>query len=371
MGRCPAGRQGAPRPLPPGGRARARRARRAARPVPARRGRVAQPARAVRRDRRARPGARAGRDVLQLGHAQGLRHAGRQLRRRVRRPRPAPRPLRPRIDGRAHAAGLGRPAGRGPRDAAAARVRGALPRPRRRRRAHRAGRRERLEPGAPRAAADGHRPDRPGLLPRHGRLPRRTPAWPRGRARAAGRRAAARRRGHLGRRRADDRARALDPLQLHALALPGRRRAPGRRGRVPAHAAAQQADPRALHRAGLPQARQDRDVPRPDREPDALDGPLRARAGRDRHGHDRVRQAVARLRVQGHPRPLRAAQDEHARRRAGPLRARLAARPRRPHDRGPGVREPRVRALALPARSCSRSSWRPPPRRSSCAASRS
>ena len=76
---------------------------------------------------------------------------------------------------------------------------------------------------------------------------------------------------------------------------------------------------------------------------------LRARARRARPGDDRVHPAFARPGLQGHPRPLRRAQDEHPRRRHGALPVRVPPRPRRTSRRCPGIQAAAAAARPLHA----------------------
>ena len=73
--------------------------------------------------------------------------------------------------------------------------------------------------------------------------------------------------------------------------------------------------------------------------------------GRARPGHDRLHPALPRSGVQGDPRPLRCAEDQHARGRHRALSIRVPARPRRPPGRCAGIQTPAAAARALHARS--------------------
>ena len=71
--------------------------------------------------------------------------------------------------------------------------------------------------------------------------------------------------------------------------------------------------------------------------------------GRARPGDDRLHAALARPGVQGDPRPLRRAEDQHSRRRHGALPVRVPPRPRRPAGRRAGIQAPAPAAGALHA----------------------
>ncbi len=71
--------------------------------------------------------------------------------------------------------------------------------------------------------------------------------------------------------------------------------------------------------------------------------------GRARPGHDRLHAALPRSGVQGDPRPLRRAEDQHSRRRHRALPIRVPPRPRRPPGRCPGIQTPAAAARALHA----------------------
>ncbi len=81
--------------------------------------------------------------------------------------------------------------------------------------------------------------------------------------------------------------------------------------------------------------------------------------GHQGHGHGRLRAAQRRRRVQGHPRRVRAAQDDDPAGRHGALRAGVQARSRGPARGCAGVRAPRVSARSFRSRSCSPSCGRP------------
>ena len=85
---------------------------------------------------------------------------------------------------------------------------------------------------------------------------------------------------------------------------------------VPALADAEQAARRAVHGGRPAQAGQDAVLPRPALPPEALDRQLRRRARHQGHGDAGVHAAVVSLRVQGDPRPLRAAEGHRPRRRS-------------------------------------------------------
>ncbi len=287
------------------------------------------------------PPARAGRDLLQLGHRQAaapqllpqrlhLRASGGEHRiHRERRAGGAAHLPRLLPDARDDARHL---AARGAQLPAAGRVR--EPRSRR-------------APGAggaacPRRAAvravDAARqlPD-PGavvaVLSQQGRLPG---GQDRQRLRrgavcaghpAHGRRQAAHRHGDV------QRGRAADPVQLRPRVLHGRHGDSQRLRRLPAHPDAARAALRAVQRAGAAEAGQEHVLPRLPAPPAALERFLSHRPGHQGHGHAGVRSAQLPVRVQGDQGFLPAAEGHHPRADHGQVPARQAARPRRAHGR--------------------------------------
>ena len=122
---------------------------------------------------------------------------------------------------------------------------------------------------------------------------------------------------------------------------------------------------------GLAPARQDRALPLAAPPPRAQRRPVRDRAGPARHGDVRVHAPGLRRGVQGHPRPLRPAQDGHARRGAREVPARVPARPRRAARGRAAVRGAGVPARTLHARAAGAAARAGRRDRAACAATRS
>ena len=108
---------------------------------------------------------------------------------------------------------------------------------------------------------------------------------------------------------------AAGPVLLRARLLLRRHGGAGGVRLVPAPADAEQAARRDVHGGGPRQAGQDALLPRPVLPPEALVRQFRRRAGHQGHGDAGLHPALVPLRVQGDPRPLRAAQGHRPRRR--------------------------------------------------------
>ena len=99
---------------------------------------------------------------------------------------------------------------------------------------------------------------------------------------------------------------------------------------VPEAADAEEAARRDVHGGGTAQAGQDRVLPRPALPPDALVGQFRHRARDQGHGDAGLHAALVPVRVQGDPRPLRAAQGNGPRDGEAQVPAGEVPRPGRP-----------------------------------------